>query len=148
MRKYIILVLLCVSCNLKPKKEDPCVTKIEYISQLDMLVPESAINVYIEDKEGFLQEKLAFKELKGVILYSIKEENREDFHSYPDLIPSKTDNNIVILKILTAYFHPNIYIKGVRRENKWTPEQIQKAIDGDIGFVFEKDTIRVKKCQK
>lgn len=149
MRKIIILVFLCVSCNVKPKIEDSCITKIEYISQLDMLVPESAINVYIEDKDDLLQGKLAFKELKSVIFYSIKEEDREYFRILsPDLIPSKTDNNIVILKVLTFYFHPDAFIHGVRIKNKWTPEQIQKAIEGDVGFVFEKDTIRVKMCGK
>jgi hypothetical protein len=139
---------LCISCNVKSKKEDSCITKIEYISQLDMLVPESSINVYIEDKEGILQVKFAFKELRSVIMYSIKEEDRQYFHSYPDLIPSKTEKDIVTLTILTFYFHPDAFIHGVRKENKWTPEQIQKAIEGDIGLVFDKDTIMVKMCQK
>ncbi|MBS7231738.1 hypothetical protein KHA90_11940 [Flavobacterium psychroterrae] len=149
MKKIIVLILLCVSCNLKSKKEEPCVIKMEYISQLDMLVPESVINVYIEDKEGFLQGKLSFKKLQDVILYSVREEEKDYFHLLsPYLIPSKTDKNIVILKVATFFFRPNVFIHGVRRENKWTPEQIQKAITGDVGFVFEKDTIRVKMCEK
>ena len=148
MKKIILLVLFFLSCNVKPKKEEPCIKKMEYISQLKMLVPEAALNVYIEDKDGSLKGKVNSKELKSVIFYTIKQEDREYFRLYePNLIASNTDKNIFILKMVTAYFYPKVYIHGVIKEKKWTPEQIQKAIEGDIGFVFEKDTIIVKMCK-
>ncbi|MDN3675294.1 hypothetical protein QWY99_19870 [Flavobacterium branchiarum] len=149
MKKYIILALLCLSCNVKSKKDEPCVQKMEYFPLLDMLVPESAIVVYVDDKEGYLQKKISFKKLKEVILYSIKEEDRRYFRiAIPESILDKVEDNTIIFSISTNYFRPDILIDDVRRENKWTPEQIQKAIEGDIGFVFKKDTIRVKMCQK
>ncbi|MBS7230356.1 hypothetical protein KHA90_04910 [Flavobacterium psychroterrae] len=149
MRKCIILILLCLSCNLKNEKEEPCVKKMEYFALLNMLIPESAIVVHVEDKDEFLQKKLSFKKLKEVILYSIKEEDRRYFRvAIPESILDKVEHNTIIFTISTNYFRPDILIDDVRRENKWTPEQIQKAIEGDIGFVFEKDTIRVKMCGK
>ncbi|WP_268847865.1 hypothetical protein [Flavobacterium aestivum] len=147
MKKIIFLALLCICCNEKPKLDDYCVTKIEYSPQLKMMVPQGAIMVYIEDKNHILRDKCPLDKLTKVIFYSIKENSDCDFHLIKYQVePFKIENNIIHLTILTARFWPDIYINGVRSENKWTPQQIQKVLKGDIGLVFEKDTVRVKAC--
>ncbi|NRS90789.1 hypothetical protein HNQ02_003736 [Flavobacterium sp. 7E] len=151
MKKCLVLILLCLSCNVKSKKEFPCVTKMEYMPFLaqSTYTPEYTIKIYVEDNEEILQKKIGFKKLKNIILYSIKVDDRGDFRLYDlESIYDKNKNNILVFKIFTSYFVPNIYINGIKKENKWMPQQIQKAIEGDVGFVFEKDTIRVKMCQK
>lgn len=54
----------------------------------------------------------------------------------------KRYKNTITIKLLTAFF-----INTPLKINKWRSEQIQKKIEGDIGLVFNKDTIRVKMCQ-
>lgn len=149
MKKIIFLVLLCISCNEKPKPADYCVKKTVYTSQLRMLVPESAIEVYIEDENHILRDKYPLDKLRKVLFYSIKKEDRDYFHLISAQVePFKIEKGIIDIPILTAYFRPNIYIHGVKRENKWSPDQIQKVLGGDIGLVFDKDTVRVKACDK
>jgi len=139
-----LLIFLFISCNVK---ENYCLKKAEYFSLSKMLVPESAIKLYIQDKDSVLQKRVNLETAKKILFYSVKEKDRNQFHLVTPQIKSfQINNGIITISVLTAYFRPNIYIDGVRKKNKWTHEQIKKVIENDIGIIFDKDTILIKNC--
>lgn len=147
--KYLIYLMffLCLSCSIKEKKKNYCLKKAEYFPLLKMLVPESAIKLYIEDKDSVLQKKVNLEKANKILFYSVKEKDRKEFHLVTPQIKSfKIENGVITVSVLTSYFRPNIYIDGIRSKNKWSPEQIKKVIENDIGLIFDKDTILIKNC--
>ncbi|GEM_PF-1375576 len=142
-----LLIFLFISCYLKEKKENYCLKKAEYFPLSKMLVPESAIKLYIQDRDSVLQKRVNLETAKKILFYSVKEKDRNQFHLVTPQIKSfQINNGIITISVLTAYFRPNIYIDGVRQKNKWTHEQIKKVIENDIGIIFDKDTILIKNC--
>ncbi|WP_433780691.1 hypothetical protein [Flavobacterium anhuiense] len=148
MRKLIFLFLLvCLSCNKSQFKKSYCLKKAEYFAQLDMLVPESAIKLYIEDKDSVLQKKVNLEKTEKILFYKIKEKDRNLFHLVkPEIKSFKIESGIITIPVLTAYFRPDIYINGVRSKNIWTSAQIQEVIGDEIGLIIEKDTILIRRC--
>lgn len=144
---FYIFFFLCLSCNVEQKKQNYCLKKAEYFPLTKMLVPESSIKLYIEDKDGILQKKVNLETAKNILFYSVKEKDRNNFHLITPQIKSfKIENGIITIPVLTAYFRPNIYIDGIRRKNEWSSEQIKKVIEGDVGIIFDNDTILIKNC--
>jgi hypothetical protein len=145
MRKLIILFIVAIvmSCNQKKSHNNFCLKNIEYINQREKLIP-SIVNIQIEDNDGFLIKKIVSGKLKTVFLCPVKKKERKFFYlmSYDTGKQFKVENNIIILPILIAtYFEDELKIKLSNQE-------IGKRITGDVGLVFERDTIIIKKCDK
>jgi hypothetical protein len=81
--------------------------------------------------------------LKNVILYSVKENDRKFLHLIPFGTGKqfKLENSIITLPIITTLFEKDL-------GNTLTNQEIQKRIIGDVGLVFDRDTIIIKKCDK
>lgn len=128
-------MLLCISCNSKLKQEKFCLKKIWYHSQKEMLVP-SVIKIKIEDNNDIISKKIKSGKLTNIILYSIKKEDRVFFSKWDKF---KKDKNSITIEVITSFFDSE-------RTHKWTSKEIEKAIRGDVGLVFDKDTIVIKNC--
>lgn len=148
MKKIFFLsIILCIACSKVKPKKNYCLKKAEYFSNLDLLVPESSILLYIYDQDSLLQKKVNLENVRKIIFFAVKEEHRKIFHLVTPRIKSfKIEKSVVIVPVLTTYFRPDVFIDGVRSKNKWSSKQIQEIIENDIGLVFEKDTVVVKKC--
>ena len=81
--------------------------------------------------------------LKNVILYSVKENDRKFLYltSFGTGKQFKIENTIITLPIITTLFEKDL-------GNTLTNQEIQKRIIGDVGLVFDRDTIIIKKCDK
>ncbi|WP_202704262.1 hypothetical protein, partial [Flavobacterium sp. UGB4466] len=80
------------------------------------------------------------KELREFVIYSIKKEDRNYFFYEVWKTPIRKENTFSLL-IRTSYFSPNILDK---EKSIWNKDNITKALSGDIGLIFNKDSIRVK----
>jgi hypothetical protein len=144
MRKFIILFIVAIvmSCNQKKSQDIFCLKKIEYINQREKLIP-SIVEIQIEDVNRFLEKKMLSGKLKNVILYSLKETDRKFLHLIPFGTGKqfKIENSIITLPITTTLFEKEL---GNTLSNK----EIQKRITGDVGLVFDRDTIIIKQCDK
>jgi hypothetical protein len=140
MKKIFILSLLCISCNTKSKQDNFCVKKIWYHSQKERLIP-SVIEIKIEDDKGIIFKKVESGKLKNIILYSIKKEDRYFFNIEPFGVGNqfKKEDNLITFYVFTSFF-------DTERKPKLTPKEIEKAITGDVGLIFDKDIIVVKSC--
>ena len=135
MKRVLILMLLCISCNTKSKQEKFCLQKIWYHSQKGVLAP-SIIKIKIGDNNDVISKKIESGKLTNIILYSIKKEDRGFFLKWDKF---KKDKNSTTIEVITSFFDSE-------RIHKWTTKEIEKAITGDVGLVFDKDTVVIKKC--
>ncbi|WP_264544535.1 MULTISPECIES: hypothetical protein [Flavobacterium] len=100
------------------------------------------INTTINDYE--LQKKIDNNQLKRVFFYSIKKEFRDYFVFFKTI---KKEDGLYDFKILTSFFDANRSFNNYKIEHrKWSKEEIEKTIKGDIGLIFENDTIILKDC--
>lgn len=141
MRKLIILLLIIFNCcGQKESQNNFCLKKIEYVNQRESLI-SSIVKIEIKDKSGALSKKLSSGNLKNVILYSVRDSDRKFFYlsSFATGKQFKIENDVIILPLITTLFEKDL---GSNLSN----QEIQKKINGDVGLIFDKDTIRVKKC--
>ena len=139
MKNYILLTLALIflSCNSKLKQEDGCIKKIWFKSRKQELIP-SLVKIEIEIYNISLTKKVESGKLENIILYSVKKEDRPYFIK-GDYYEIK--NNLLTLQLVTSYFDSE-------KVHKWTSEEIKKVINGDVGFVFKNDTLKLKLCDK
>lgn len=142
MKYYsLIIAFLFLACNTENKKL--CIEKIDYNGNPKSLGTPSLL-IRLRDDSGKQIKKIETGKLTKVLLFSLKENEREYFFLDQGMFNQyKKDKNTIDIKLLTAFF-----IDTPFRKHTWTPTEIQKKIEGDIGLVFEKDTIRVKMCEK
>ncbi|WP_264531884.1 hypothetical protein [Flavobacterium sp. N502540] len=142
MKKLIIaIIILSISCGQKKSSENFCIKKIEYVDQRQKLIP-SIVKIQIEDLNGTLKQKVMTGQLKNIILYSIKKNDRKYFYltSFASGKQFKIiDEKLISLPIITTLFENDL-------GNKLSNQEIQKKLDGEVGLVFNKDTIIIKKC--
>ncbi|MCC9016466.1 hypothetical protein [Flavobacterium lipolyticum] len=136
---FLFLFLFAVSCS-KDKKIQPLasIEKIEYIDLDYGKQPGVIINIKVND--SIIAKKLKNKELREFVIYSIKKEDRNYFFYEVWKTPIRKENTFSFL-IRTSYFSPNILDK---EKSIWNKDNITKALSGDIGLIFNKDSIRVK----
>jgi len=139
LKKILLLFLFAISCS-KDKKTQPLasIEKIEYIYIDYEKQPGVIINIKVND--SIIIKKLENKELKAFKIYSIKKEDRNYFYYEVWKAPIKKGNVFSFL-IRTSYFYQNISDKEKRI---WNEDNITKALSGDIGLIFNKDSIHVK----
>jgi thymidylate synthase len=139
---FLFLFLLAVSCS-KDKKTQPLasIEKIEYIDLDYEKQPGVIINIKVND--SIIAKKLKNKELREFIIYSIKKEDRNYFFYEVWKAPIRK-GNIFSFLIRTSYFSQNISDKEKKGKRIWNKDNITKALSGDIGLIFNKDTIHVK----
>lgn len=144
MRKLIILFIVAIvmSCNKKKSQDIFCLKKIEYINQREKIIP-SIVKIQIEDVNRFLEKRMLLGELKNVILYSVKENDRKFLYltSFGTGKQFKIENSMITLPIITTLFEKDL-------GNTLSNQEIQKRITGDVGLVFDRDTIIIKQCGK
>ena len=135
-------MLLWLSCNQKKSQDNFCLKNIEYINQREKLIP-SIVKIQIEDVNRFLEKKMLKGKLKNVILYSINETDRKFLYltSFRTGKQFKIENSIITLPIITTLFEKDL-------GNTLSNQEIQKRITGDVGLVFDRDTIIIKQCVK
>lgn len=105
-----------------------------------MRQPSVLINIKVDD--SVLLKKLETGKLTNLFLFSIKKEDRHFVYYETWRRPIKT-GNIFSFVIWTNYFGPNdLNIKHHRKI--WSSDKIKKVLDGDIGLVFNHDTIVLK----
>ena len=139
---FCLFVFLFLSCNKAPESEKYCVEKVTYINQKLNLIP-SVIQIEIKDTENFIFKNIEKGKLTNVFLYSLKKEDRYYFRYFEEMKikgKPKTNNNTIILTLVTGYFDTEIY-------HIWTKREINEVLKTDIGLVIGKDTLRVKKCK-
>jgi hypothetical protein len=142
MKKLILILLITLSsCNQNKTHDGFCLKKIEYINQRKKLIP-SIVKIQIEDVDGYLAKKIQLGKLKNVILYSVKKNERRFFYltSFDTGKQYKIENEIIIIPIITTLFEEDLGVKLSEKE-------IERKIIGDIGLIFDKDTIRIKRCK-
>lgn len=147
IKKFIVLLLI-ISCNKKPietVKPIVCVDKVWYHEDKHSLgSPSIRFSIKIEDT--IISKKIKSGKLNDLVLYNLDKRYNIFVHLEPFEIGRQftEKDNLFTFKILTVLFadSPN------KNRRRWTPQQIQKAIGGDVGLVFDKDTIRVKACDK
>lgn len=137
-------MIVCISCNTKKTQSDLCINKMTYTSQKKLLVP-SIIEIKISGDDGQILKKIENNELENVILFSIKEEYRNYFNVLKSF---KKDKNPITVTLITGFFDAKRSFKTEDDWNhNWKQKEIEKAISGDIGLVFGKDTIKIKMCK-
>ncbi|KIA99247.1 hypothetical protein OA93_06360 [Flavobacterium sp. KMS] len=146
--KLIILLLLVTSCNnrtVETIKPIICVNQIWYHEDKHSL-GSPTVNFKIRIEDTIISKKIKSGKLNDIVLYNLDKQYSDFVHLEPFEIGRQftENNNIFSFKILTVLFanSPN------KNRRRWTPEEIKKTIQGDVGLVFEKDTIRVKMCEK
>ncbi|KQO21647.1 hypothetical protein ASF10_12925 [Flavobacterium sp. Leaf82] len=139
---FLFLFLFAFSCS-KDKKTQPLasIEKIEYIDLDYEKQPGVIINIKVND--SIIAKKLKNKELREFIIYSIKKEDRNYFFYEVWKVPIRK-GNIFSFLIRTSYFSQNIPDKEKKGKRIWNKDNITKALSGDIGLIFYKDTIHVK----
>ena len=144
--KYFFLIFLLFSCNSKsskPDKFDPqliCIKQITYNGLKNSFgTPSVRVKIKIEDPT--VLKKINSNDLKNIVLFSITKEDRKYFR-LDDYRPYVKKDSLFEFRILTGFF-----IDVPFNKHKWTNQEIQKAINGDVGLVFDTDTVRVKKCE-
>ena len=141
MRKLGVLLLIIFNCcGRKESQNNFCLKRIQYIDQRESLI-SSIVKIEIKDMNGVLSKKISTGNLKNVILYSVKDGDTKFFYltSFPTGKQFKIENDIIILPLITTLFEKDL---GSNLSNK----EIQKKINGDVGLIFDKDTVRIKKC--
>lgn len=146
MKKILLILILVVSCN-SDKKVKPivCIDLIQYYEPPRHNMTQSSILIDIEVKDSSLSKKLESGQLKGIVFSSKKKEDR--VFLYTDLFkpPIKKENKFSFV-IRTNYFRPNISDIKNHKKREWESDEVLKALNGDIGLVFDKDTILAKSC--
>ena len=144
MRKLITLFIsaIIMSCNQKKSQDDFCLKNIEYINQREKLTP-SIVKIQIEDVNRSLEKRMLLGKLKNVILYAVKETDRKFLYltSFGTGKQFKIENSIITLPIITTLFEKDL-------GNTLSNQEINKRITGDVGLVFDRDTIIIKQCYK
>lgn len=144
IRINIIIILIIITLFGCQEYKKICLNKIEYISQKESLVP-SVININTTINDYDLQKKIDNNQLKRVFFYSIKKEFRDYFVFFKTI---KKEDGIYDFKILTSFFDANRSFNNYKTErNKWKKEEIEKILNGDVGLIFENDTIILKNCK-
>jgi hypothetical protein len=146
MKKVLIFLIITfiVSCHSnKEKKTIICVESIEYHEPLnDELGQESTVTINIKVEDSSVFKKLERGKLKELLIFSIKKEEKL-FVYYQTYKKPFRKGNIFSFLIRTSYFQPN----RINNEKVWSSDEIIKKLNGDIGFVFESDTIKIKSCK-
>lgn len=146
MRK--ILFLLClVSCNSKTNQQtatpNVCIDMIwNYESANKSNQPYVGIKIKIEDSLTF--KKIESGKLNNIFLYNLDKRYSQFFklESFGIGRQFEKAGSFFTFKIQTFIFSgsPNNYL------SKWSNENIKKVFDGDIGLIFDKDTMRIHHC--
>ncbi|MBS7229754.1 hypothetical protein KHA90_01845 [Flavobacterium psychroterrae] len=146
--ELIIIFLLVTSCNNKTvevTKPIVCVNQIWYHEDKHSL-GSPTVNFTIKIEDTIISKKIKSGKLNDIVMYNLDKQYSDFVHLEPFEIGRQftEKKNIFSFKILTVLFahSPN------KNRHRWTPEEIKKAIQGDVGLVFKKDTIRVKMCEK
>jgi hypothetical protein len=139
---FLFLFLFAVSCS-KDKKTQPLasIEKIEYID-LDY-EKQSGVIIDIKVNDSSIIKKLENKQLRGFRIYSIKEKDRNYFFYEVWKAPIRKGNVFSFL-IRTSYFSQNISDKEEKKKRIWNKDNITKALSGDVGLIFDKDSVHVK----
>ena len=138
MKKYILFGLFAflLSCNTKSVEQNPCVEKIWFQSRKAELIP-SLVKIKISNSKD-ISKKIEAGELRNIILYSIKEENR-DYFIKGDYYEIKDDS--VTLQVVSSFFDSE-------RNHIWTAKEIEDVISkSEVGLVFKSDTLRISTCK-
>jgi hypothetical protein len=105
--------------------------------------PSVLISIKVED--SLVCKKLESGQLNGLVIYSIKKENRNRFFYNTGKLPVKKGNNFSFV-MRTSYFSPNISDIKNHKTREWQSNDIVKALSGDVGLIFNKDTILATSC--
>ncbi|OHT44995.1 hypothetical protein [Flavobacterium tructae] len=139
MKKILLISLLVLSCNTnKTAQPIDCIENIEYTEFSNENQPTVILDIKINDLSTI--KKLENKKLREFIIYSIKKEDRNYFFYEVWKTPIRKENTFSFI-IRTNYFSQNISDKEKRI---WNKDNITKALSGDVGLIFDKDTIHVK----
>jgi hypothetical protein len=139
---FLFLFLFAVSCS-KDKKTQP-LTSIEKIEYIDLdYEKQPGVIIDIKVNDSIIAKKLENKELKDFIIYSIKKEDRNYFSYELWRAPIKK-GNIFSFLIRTSYFSQNISDREKKKKRIWNEDNITKVLSGDVGLIFDKDTINVE----
>lgn len=142
MKKMLFLFLFIVSCNTnKTTQPIACIEKVEYIDLDYEKQPVAIINIKVNDSS--IIKKLENKELKAFRIYSIKKEDRNYF-SYESWKAPIRKGNVFSFLIRTSYFSQNISDKEKKEPRIWNEDNITKALSGDVGLIFDKDSVHIK----
>ncbi|NRS90790.1 hypothetical protein HNQ02_003737 [Flavobacterium sp. 7E] len=146
MKKILFLLIFITSCNQDMNVQPTaCINLIRYYEPSKHNILEPSVLIRIKVKDSSVYKKLERGELKRLIMYSIKKEDQDRFLYNTSKPLIKEGNNFSFI-IYTSYFMSNVKYRKNHEEREWEPEKIIKALDGNIGLVFEKDTILATSC--
>jgi hypothetical protein len=143
---FIFISVFIISCNPNKKvKPIVCIGLIQYYEppSRNMNQPSILINIKVEDSS--VCKKLEGGQLNGLVIYSIKKEDRNRFFYNTGKLPIKKGNNYSFV-LWTSYFSPNISDIENNKRREWESDDIIKALSGDVGLIFDKDTILATSC--
>lgn len=140
---FLIMVFI-VSCHSdKETKPIVCVESIEYHEPTnDNLGHGSTVAINIKVEDSSIIKKLEGGKLMKPLIFSIKKEDNLFFYYKTYKLPFRK-GNVFSFILWTGYFRPSF----LNNQKKWKPDEIIKALSGDIGLVFDNDTIRVGSCK-
>lgn len=108
MKKILFILLIITSCNFdKEVKPIVCIDSIQYYEPPRHSLIQPSILINIKGKDSSLCKKLEKGQLKGIIFYSIKKEDRNFFYIDPFKLTKKQENKFSFV-IRTNYFRSNI----------------------------------------
>ncbi|WP_268847868.1 hypothetical protein [Flavobacterium aestivum] len=146
MKKVLIFltIVFIVSCHTDKKtKSTICVESIKYYEPLNDNLGESpAVTINIKVEDSSVCKKLEGGKLKELLIFSIKKEDKLFIYYQTHERLFRSGNTFSFL-IRTSYFKPNV----LNNRKTWKSDEIIKALNGDIGLVFDNDTIRVGSCK-
>lgn len=146
MKKILLILIFVTSCN-SDKSVQPtvCIDLIRYYEppKRNMNQPSVAITIKVNDSS--VCKRLERGELKHLIIYSIKKEDRNRFFYSNWDSPIRDGNNFSFV-IWINYFMSNVTYMKNHKKREWESDEVLKALNGDIGLVFDKDTILAKSC--
>lgn len=146
MRILLFISLFIISCKSDiNKKAIVCIERVEYFepTRKDMGGASLLLNIKVED--SILYTKIEKRQLKGLILYSIKKEDR-GYLSYDILKEPLKESDGFSFVIWTSYFRQNITDVKNHKQREWNSNKIITALEGNIGLVFENDTVIATSC--
>ncbi|WP_281322751.1 hypothetical protein [Flavobacterium aestivum] len=145
MKKTLLIFLFIISCNSnKETKPTVCIERLEYeeFSNYKSKQPTLQINIKVEDSA--ILKKILKGRLKKIIIFSMKKGDRNVVHCIVSKIPLKKANSVSFL-FWTKSFLPLNSDGQLHRENE-DLLIITDKLSGDIGLIFDNDTIRAGSC--
>lgn len=109
----------------------------------NMSQPSVLINIKVEDT--LVYQKLERGQLNGLVIHSVKKEDRNHFFYNTGKLPVKK-GNIFSFVMWTSYFSPNVIDIKNHKRREWESDDIIKTLSGDVGLIFNKDTILATSC--